>query len=379
MLPCCDGFTTTFDSFPEMLRFHEQEVKQSLWKRVPVKDLHIEPLDMGSALYGSPNSFSANVSEDAVYDTAKNLGLALRVHGELYPIRSTAYKSLLDRAKISGSALAKLERRDLARVLNSCLALHSSEALLLVRDEKISAAHSGDERDYSVLPMDELLETLKRKMDDRFPGNCFQDGYADHAFSSACWTFPDQKEELLGTYMKVLTAQGKAHMASKLIPGIRFLSSDTGVASAKVSAMLMGTEYPIHIGSCLAVDHRLQKTVCDFENSLDQLFAQFRDSVASLQKLTEIELEYPVNAMTRICKRLSLPKKEALEAIAMFEMAFAGAPATAHDVFLALQEIPYLLKTHHVSEAKMLAVQENMARVLALNWNDYDLAKAVNY
>lgn len=46
----------------------------------------------------------------------------------------------------------------------------------------------------------------------------------------------------------------------------------------------------------------------DFENALDQLFAQFGDSVAKLEKLLDIELEYPVNAMTRICKKLSLPK-----------------------------------------------------------------------
>lgn len=37
-------------------------------------------------------------------DTAENLGLAMRVNGELYPVRMTAYKSLLDRAKIGGTA-----------------------------------------------------------------------------------------------------------------------------------------------------------------------------------------------------------------------------------------------------------------------------------
>ena len=73
---------------------------------------------------------------------------------QYYPVRSTAYKSLLDRAKISGSALPKLSRQRLASVLNDCLELYSSETLLLIRDEKISAAHSGDSMDYSVLPID---------------------------------------------------------------------------------------------------------------------------------------------------------------------------------------------------------------------------------
>ena len=46
---------------------------------------------------------------------------------------------------------------------------------------------------------------------------------------------------------------------------------------------------------------------------------------------------------------------------------------------LSLQEIPYLMKIHKVPEAKMLVVEENMARALTLKWNEYDLAKAVNY
>ena len=97
------------------------------------------------------------------------------------------------------------------------------------------------------------------------------------------------------------------------------------------------------------------------------------------QKLLDIELEYPVNAMTRICKKLSLPKKAAVEAIAMFEMSYGGGSATAHDVFMALQEIPFILKSQNTPESKMLVIEENMARALTLKWSDYDLAKAVSY
>ena len=129
----------------------------------------------------------------------------------------------------------------------------------------------------------------------------------------------------------------------------------------------------------MAVDHRFQNRIDDFELALDQLFAQFQDSIGRLQKLLEIPLEYPVNAMTRICKKLSLPRKAAAEAIAMFEMAYGGGPATAHDVFLAMQEIPFLLKSDHAPESKLLAVEENMARALTLRWSDYDLAKGVDY
>lgn len=379
MQNCQDNYSTTFSSYKAMHDYHEEQAKKSQWLTYRVDELQVEPLDASSPLYGNLSAFAPGTSLDAVEDTASNLGLAMQVSGNLYPLRMTAYKSLLDRAKIGGTALPKLSRQALADVLNECLKLYSSSALLLIRDEKVSAVHSGDPADYSVLPINELLEALKAKLDARFPGNEYEGGYCDHSLVSASWKMPDQKEDLLGAYTKLLASQGKTAMADKLMPGIRFMTSDTGIASAKVSALLVGGQHPIHIGGCIAVDHRHQKKVSDFDVALDQLFAQFGDSIAKLQKLLEIHLDYPVNAMTRICKKLSLPKKAAVEAIAMFEMAYGGGTATAHDVFLAMQEIPFILKTENTPESKLLVVEENMARALTFKWSDYDLAKAVSY
>lgn len=376
---CKDSYYTTFDSYEQMLDYHRDQSANSRWQRSRVSDLEVAPLDKGSSLVGKLGLFAPGISQEAVEDTADNLGLAMMVDHQYYPIRGTAYKSLLDRAKIGGTALPKLSRTALADVLNACLRLYDAEALLLLRDEKVAAVHSGDEMDYSVLPVDGLLEALQKKLDERFPGSVFGTGYSDHSLVSASWSMPGQKEELLEGYKKTLEEQGQKAMAAKLMPGIRFITSDTGVASAKVSALLVGGQHPIHIGSCISVDHRHKKGVTDFADKLDQLFAQFGDSVAKLQKLMEISLDYPVNAMTRVCKKLSMPKKAAVEAISMFEMANGGIAATAHDVFMAMQEIPYILKTQNTPQAKMLTVEENMARALSLRWSEYDLAKGVDY
>lgn len=379
MQKCQDNYCTTFGSFEEIRDYHEEEARESLWQRCKVCDLKVEPLDRNSPLYGNPGAFAPGISNDAVEDTADNLGLAINVAGELYPVRMTAYKSLIDRAKIGGNSLPKLDRKVLAEVLNSCLSLYSSDALVLIRDEKAAAVHSGDESDYSILPINELLATLKSKLDDRFPGNCFESGYSDHAMTCASWRMPDQKEDLIGTYTKLLATQGKTALAAKLTPGIRFGTSDVGLSSARISALLMGSQHPIHIGSCIEVDHRHKSRISDFDAAMDQLFAQFGDTIAKLKRLLEINVAYPVNAMTRICKKLSMPKKAAVEAIAMYETAYGGGPATAHDVFMAMQEIPFLLKTDGCPESKRLIVEENMARVLTLRWEDYDLPKAVSY
>lgn len=376
---CCDSYHTQFSAFPDMLSYHEKIRTGSRWERTEVKNLEVAALDKASPLFNDTTSFDSSVSRDAIEDTAENLKLAIKVKDKFFPLRDTAYKSLLDRAKVGGSALPKLPREKLAELINSCLALHKDSALLLVRDEKVSAAHSGDTRDYSVLEIDQLLDGLQSKMDERFPGNQFSGGYVDHSITSASWTLPDQKTELLDTYTKLLAAEGKTAMAAKLMPGIRFSTSDTGVASAKVSALLVGLQYPIHIGGMISVEHRRQSKVPDFVESLDMLFAQFGDSVARLSGLLSIHLDHPVNAMTAICKRLALPKKAAMEAIDMFEMAIGEDSATAHDVFVAMQEIPFILKTQGTPESKLLALQENMARALTLKWRDYDYAREVKW
>lgn len=159
--PCQDSYYTLFSSYTMLLDYHEEQAKNSRWIRCKVADLQVEPLGESSPLIGNLSAFAAGTSQEAVKDTAENLGLAMRVNGELYPVRMTAYKSLLDRAKIGGTALPKLSREVLAEVLNECLKLYSADALLLIRDEKISAVHSGDEVDYSVLPIDELLKVLQ--------------------------------------------------------------------------------------------------------------------------------------------------------------------------------------------------------------------------
>ena len=379
MQNCQDTFSATFTSYNELFGYQQQVSSCSQWSHCAVNQLHVEPLNHNSSCYPALKEFAPGVSSEAVEDSFNNLGLAIRFDQKLYPVRETAYKSLLDRAKISGSGLNKLTKDELAQVLNTFLGHFRSEALILVRDEKIFAVHSGDEADYSILPIDRLLNVLQSKLGDRFPGNVFEGGYSDHAITSAAWSLPDQKEDLIGAYARLLASKGKSAMASRLMPGVRFLTSDTGIASAKVSALLIGSQHPIHIGSCVAVDHRHKSSIADFDAALDQLFAQFGESMARLQHLLEIELDYPVNAMTRVCKKLSMPKKAAVEAIAMYEMTYGGGPATAHDVFLAMQEIPFIMKTSGASESKLLALEENMARALSLNWDDYDLAKAVDY
>lgn len=121
--PCQDSYYTLFSSYPMLLDYHEEQAKNSRWIRCKVADLQVEPLGESSPLIGNLSAFATGTSQEAVKDTAENLGLAMRVNGELYPVRMTAYKSLLDRAKIGGTALPKLSREVLAEVLKAFMEL----------------------------------------------------------------------------------------------------------------------------------------------------------------------------------------------------------------------------------------------------------------
>ncbi len=376
--PCQDSYCTTFGSLALMMDYHKRQSETSKWARMPVSTLRVLPLDKES-MDAENLAFAESVSQTAIEDTAQNLGLAAETADGLYPVRDTAYKSLIDRAKINGTVLPKLAREDLAHVLNLCLQKHPSEALVLIRDEKISAVLAGDEKDYSILPIDALMHALTEHLEERFPGYQFDGGYSDHAITTATWKLAGQRTALLEEYDAALIAHGKSHLAGKLMPGVRFITSDVGVSCASVSALLMGVSRPIRIGSIVSVEHRRQSTVQEFEKSLDMLFAQFADTVGRIKGLLDEYLSYPVNAMIGVCKKLGLPKKAALQAIDMFETATGGDPASAHDIYMGLQEILFILKTEGVPENKLLSVEESIARALTLNWEDYDTAKAVAY
>jgi len=214
--PYLDEHFTTFPTYPDMMDYHAELTRESQWRRVQVNHLYVSPLDENSPLYGDKSRFGTQVSQEAIEDTAKHLALAMKVDGVYFPLRETAWKSLLDRAKIGGTALPKLSREELANVLNACLALFSSEALLLIRNEKIAAVHSGDARDYSILLIDTLLLEFQKGLEERFPGADFENGYTDHEMTSASFLLPKQRDDLLATYHATLAAQGKAALASKL-------------------------------------------------------------------------------------------------------------------------------------------------------------------
>ena len=162
-------------------------------------------------------------------------------------------------------------------------------------------------------------------------------------------------------------------MADKIMPGIMFQSSDTGVSSVKISTILQtGKKSYIRIGSAISMDHRNNSSIEKFKELLGGMFAKMQETVEDLDKLLNIKIKYPASTMQNVCDFLKVPKKPAAEAINMYQVTNGDQPDTAHGIFMAMQEILYNMKVNNVPMGKILQIEEDLTRCIKLNWAKYD-------
>ena len=364
-----DEWRTNFSKEEDLYIEVKSMCRKDEWMTYPVNSLRVISLE-NDRLDSAHRNFQEHrycCGEDTMFDTMQHTSLALASAAPfVYPLRNTAIRTLLERAKISGNSLAKLPKEQLAQVVNYCLQLYpNAQAWVLIRGEKICAVHSGSDSYYSILPADQLLERVKAMLDQRFPKHNFWGANMNHSLLTAAWTLPEQKSKLIDTYFDSNEVDA--------MPVIRFSTSDVGISSARLDAImqitskLSGTKIPMLLGDCLSLDHRNFATVEDFEAMFLNVFAKFSRSVSELAELQEIWLEYPVNVMTKVAEKYKFPKKAAAEAIRMFANTRPGT-VTAFDVYTALWEIPFLM-----GENKNAALEETMARIRKIDWSAFDL------
>ena len=367
----CDRFSKTYTDYDFAALKSDEALCPKKWSTERLNSLRFAPIETVEE-----NAFAPVVTKEAIDDTTESTGLAVFINGLAYPVRDTAIKTILDRARINGYSLPKLAKEDLAFILNKCVELYNEDSLVLVQEQKVSAIHSGDAKGFAILPIPSLLAELEETLNFRFPGWEIIRGYRDHSYTACEIRMPGQKDDLLRSYEDILASEGKRVLADKLCPGLKFVTSDVGVCSVRVSAFLTGTKVPILVGSCIEVDHRGSKKVEDFADALSGVFVKFGDALDKLTALHGVILNYPVNAMQRICKHLHLPKKASMEVIAMFEDANGGnVPTPASDVYYAMQEI--LMNTNE--KTNKFVLEENLSRALSLNWKTFDLAKPIEW
>lgn len=355
-------------------KIQEYETKDD-YVRVPISNLKVFPLlDVEDELDADfPSSLA-----DAVADTMNHIQLGLSFtdadgNEYMYPLRETAKKSLLDRAKINGPSLERLSRTKLSSVLNMCYALYpKAETLVYINNNKVNAVLSGDLNDFSVLPLVALVNALHKKFNDLSFKFRFIEGFIDHYYCFSKYEIVDG--DLLDSYKDALNRHNIPFNPKKMSAAVQFASSNVGLSTAKVSALIKSDDHFIPLGTACQVQHRGGKTIEDFENSLNGMFGSYQEAINGLTKLMDIKLKHPVDVMIKVCKKLKLPSDQCSGAIKLFE-SYADNNSTAYDVYVALGEVIYNCTISNVPETKTLIYTEDITKALGYSereWNKLD-------
>lgn len=131
------------------------------------------------------------------------------------------------RARIDGKALADVDKKTLAEILNKCLKVARGRALIRFCEGKIRAVLSGDEKDYAIISMPDMYMVTSAYIHGDYEKATFLNGYADHYSVTASWQLEDTK--LTDVYKELMQNYGrKTDKDIKAV--VRITTSDVGVS-----------------------------------------------------------------------------------------------------------------------------------------------------
>ena len=370
-----DNFRCTFDDPGDFIQFLKERKENSRWMTAPSRNLVFESLEKNTQmgeLY--LKLYDHDGRAEIIADTMENTSLLLKVNGETYPVRSCAIKSILERARISGHALNKVSKSIFTQILNYCMDVTSGDGLIKVADDKVSAVHGGDPKDYAILEILPLVQCVRSILDRDFAGNHFLTANFDHSIVTAIWSLDGQANELMETYRQAVAEKGVTEAMSAR-PGLRFTTSDVGVSAANLYPILLlgGSNRIIPLGDPLKLDHKNGADLDAFASSMDQLYACFKESIERQQQLLNVEIRYPYTTMLGVLKRIGITKKMSYEVADLFAgQSGVSSGCNAYQLYLAMSDVIFLAQCEGASAYRIAQLEENIARALRINWHEYD-------
>ena len=370
-----DNFRCTFDDPGDFIQFLKERKENSRWMMAPSRNLVFESLEKNTQmgeLY--LKLYDHDGRAEIIADTMENTSLLLKVNGETYPVRSCAIKSILERARISGHALNKVSKSIFTQILNYCMDVTSGDSLIKVADDKVSAVHGGDPKDYAILEILPLVQCVRSILDRDFAGNHFLTANFDHSIVTAIWSLDGQANELMETYRQAVAEKGVTEAMSAR-PGLRFTTSDVGVSAANLYPILLlgGSNRIIPLGDPLKLDHKNGADLDAFASSMDQLYACFKESIERQQQLLNVEIRYPYTTMLGVLKRIGITKKMSYEVADLFAgQSGVSSGCNAYQLYLAMSDVIFLAQCEGASAYRIAQLEENIARALRINWHEYD-------
>lgn len=369
-----DEFHKGFFREGDFLAFIEEREENSDWEKVKSSELRFYPIADGHRASSMLEEKLREKGKECVFkDTMEHTRLILKVRDELYPIRSCAIKTILERARVSGNALNKVQKTELAQILNYCMKVAGGDALLRFCEDKISAVHGGDASDYAVLKTPELFRRTVEYLQDNFSGYTFAGASYDHSIVTAVWSL-DNEEALLKEYKESLQTHGLP--CDEIQLGLRLTTSDTGQSGANLYPMIFfGSELRnIPLGSPLKLHHKNKADLARFNEQLNLLYAQYSKALGNMQSMMDVYVLHPINAMLGVMKRIGIPKKYATLIAEDYRLKRGDTACSAYEAYLQISEVIYLMQCDGAEGSKIVMMEENIARAVHLRWKDYDFA-----
>jgi len=376
-----------FLSEESAVAFYQEQEKNEIWKTCYTHELTTFPvpgdtcgLYDAASVKKSCNMEETKISDESILETMDSTKLGLTVplqKAENYPLSNTAFATLMQRAGYSSApAIASMKSKptqkemspnNKAQVLNMGLRCFENKALVLIRDEKVRAVLSGDENDYSRLPVSALYKKMKEEIEAIYPDWSFEMSTVSHQFTTIQISLNDRNLE--ADISDIFKKSGR-DIAGK--PVVKMITSDVGLSGANIFPILktkMGNEFPLGLPLCLT--HNNRHSVQDFGKNVAQVNAMFRDAAAKLEKMMVKKVKYPGGCLRVIAKKCTLPKKTSCIQAKMFEETFKDAYEI--DVYYKLFDIlDEYIQDSSLSAARVMDIQESIARIVFSNMSDYD-------
>ena len=333
--------------------------------------------------------------ERTIENATEGTSLLLKVIDENYNeqvsnISKIALPTLYETAKLNGSALSRMYQVHLSECLNYALNVAKGSSLILVRRGKIMALHSDAAGGYAVMPISELIKITKNGLAARFGEVKFKEGYMSNAYMQAIWELPDAKDQMMASYQSVLANSVSHFHAIDFMPSVRLSSSDTARSSAILQPCFrMNDRTYIRLGNGISVKHeRKSQGIYGtqlYEDEIKNVFAKFNETFEKVKEMAETEIWNPVNCFIGIINHINrsgsiISKTYADAAREEVEIFASQSPCISmHDIYLSMSQIVSSAKAANASRNTIFHIEEGIARVLTMNWKDFDIGGVVSW
>lgn len=367
------------DGIDELIDFTKELQARDAWKRLETRDVKVTPLDDIPILLDCVRDELSltGYDDDVIRECMENEGCVLTLplsEGGNIPIRYTAIRGIRDRAGINGPVFAKLSRYENADILNTALKHWGNQCLVLLRDQKITAVHSGDENDYAVLPQGDLFEAFRDGLREMFgeTNTFFKGGFVSHELSGCDIEIEGGASSK--AFQKALSEIGESSDV-ELITQLRV--SDIATNGANIYPMIKSGDEYLQAGNALKLTHKNRHTISDFKQNVAQIMSLYRDGADKMNELASTAIRHPVGCLRAVAKKLGIPRKYIQSTgsdtgIADLLYMHGADESSAFEIYYYLCKVISMMRESGAINKEIFNMQENISRALYLNWVEYD-------